>query len=290
MTEDFLKEELRGDYLVTSDVKKVWAVELNILKVIDKVCKENGLKYFAAFGTLIGAVRHNGFIPWDDDLDVFMLRDDYDRFVSLTAEYIKEPYVFQDVDNGFALSAHTKVRDSRTAAIEYMDAPESYNQGIFVDVFPLDDADDGKDNQPLYHDIQKLMWQIASHPKEMQQLVNLGQKFVLDSDLIQDLCQIGPFGTLKQLEIFNGDIFGQSSRINFLTDEIYHLHPSYEREWFSEAIYVPFEDMEIPIPVGYDAILKCQYGDYMVPKQVKGAHTIKVMDPDKSYLEYIKKS
>lgn len=287
MAEDFLKEELRGDYLVTTDAKKVWAAELNILRVFDKICNDNNLKYFAAFGTLIGAVRHNGFIPWDDDLDVFMLRDDYDKFVSLTDEYIKEPYVFQGIDNGFALSAHTKIRDSRTTAIEYKDAPSSYNQGIFIDVFPLDDANDGEGNQPLYHDIQKLMWQIASHPKEMAQLVRLGQKFVLDSDLILDLCKAGPFETLKQIEIFNADIFGQSSKVNFLTDEIYNLHPSYEREWFSEVKYVPFEDMEIPIPIGYDAILRCQYGDYMTPKRVKGAHTIQIMDPDKPYTEYI---
>ena len=76
---DFLKEEYRNGYLITEKMKKVWAVELDLLSELDRVCKKYNIKYYAAFGTLLGAIRDKGFIPWDDDIDVWLLRDEYER-------------------------------------------------------------------------------------------------------------------------------------------------------------------------------------------------------------------
>ena len=89
--QDFLHEEVRRDYTITAEMKQVWAVQLDLLQELLRVCKENGLRVFADSGTLIGAVREKGFIPWDDDIDVAMPREDYDRLMSLSAEF-RDPY------------------------------------------------------------------------------------------------------------------------------------------------------------------------------------------------------
>ena len=84
---DFLKEEIRCEYKVTQDLKKIWMVGLDILFELDKVCKKHNLKYFLLWGSLLGAIRHKGFIPWDDDIDVGMLRSDYEKLFSLKEEF-----------------------------------------------------------------------------------------------------------------------------------------------------------------------------------------------------------
>lgn len=290
MEKDFLCEEVRSDFLVTTERKKIWAAELDILEKFDKLCRENGLKYFAAYGTLLGAVRHHGYIPWDDDLDVFMLRDDYDKFEQLAHEYFRAPYEFQGFDNGYVLSAHTKIRNANTTAIEYTEAPLEYNQGIFIDVFPLDDAADDDKMNPVFLQVQELLWKIAAHPQEMLKVSQLGQKFILDADLVEELCRAGTTETIKQLEIFCSENFGQSTKVNFLTDEIYHLVKPMDREWFSDMVYMPFENTEIPVPVGYAKVLEARFGqDYMTPKQLGAAHSCAIMDAEKPYTEYIQK-
>ncbi|MDE7248566.1 MAG: LicD family protein, partial [Lachnospiraceae bacterium] len=88
----FFKEEIRSDFLVDEKRKKIWAVELQILEKIDEVCRKHHITYYAHYGTLLGAVRHQGFIPWDDDLDIAMFRDDYEKFQKIAAEEFTEPY------------------------------------------------------------------------------------------------------------------------------------------------------------------------------------------------------
>ena len=107
ISKEFLKSETREDFLVDEKRKKIWAVELDLLLEFDKLCKEYSLTYFLMHGTLLGAVRHKGFVPWDDDIDVVMPRKDYDKFLAL-ADTIKEPYFLQtpitDSESGFSIA------------------------------------------------------------------------------------------------------------------------------------------------------------------------------------------
>ena len=91
----FWEEEIRNDFIVTKERKKVWAVELNMLEMLDDICKRHGLQYFVDYGTLLGAVSHKGFVPWDDDIDVTMFRDDCEKFKKVAVEEIREPYFFK---------------------------------------------------------------------------------------------------------------------------------------------------------------------------------------------------
>ena len=95
----FWEAEERDGFLVTAERKAVWAVELRLLAQLDAVCRRYGLAYFAGGGTMLGAVRHGGFIPWDDDIDLFMLRRDYDRLLALGGAAFSPPYFLQTAYN-----------------------------------------------------------------------------------------------------------------------------------------------------------------------------------------------
>ena len=114
-TAEFYKEEIRCGWRVDEKTKKVWAVQLEMLDEVERICKKYGLKYFADSGTLIGAVRHQGYIPWDDDIDLVMLREDYETFLKVAPGELKEYLVLQTPyrEKNY-LRAHAQLRNSRT--------------------------------------------------------------------------------------------------------------------------------------------------------------------------------
>ena len=88
----YYEDEVRDGFYISSMMKRAWAASIEVLEVVDRICKKHNIKYFAEAGTLLGAVRHKGFIPWDDDLDIAMLRDEYERFLSIVEEELPDDY------------------------------------------------------------------------------------------------------------------------------------------------------------------------------------------------------
>lgn len=122
------------------EIEQVWAIEQDILDVIHRVCTENGLRYTLAYGTLIGAVRHKGFIPWDDDIDIMMPREDYEKLLEIWDGTAPVGYILQNVrtDPDFTQS-FTKIRKDHTTFLQDEGEREKrYHKGIFVDIFPGD--------------------------------------------------------------------------------------------------------------------------------------------------------
>lgn len=138
-TAEFYKEEIRCGWRVDEKTKRIWAVQLEMLDEVERICKKYGLKYFADSGTLIGAVRHQGYIPWDDDIDLAMLREDYETFLKVAPGELKEHLVLQTPyrEKNY-LRAHAQLRNSRTTGCSREDRKAGYNCGIFIDIFPLD--------------------------------------------------------------------------------------------------------------------------------------------------------
>jgi lipopolysaccharide cholinephosphotransferase len=146
MNAGFLDEEVRSGYKVTRDIKKLWSVQLRLLEKFMTVCDEHNLEYFAMFGTMLGAVRHGGFIPWDDDVDVAMPRDDYDRLSRMT-ELFESPFFLQTPENDPAAAPRfMRLRDGGTTFIP-PDFPNFMTKGghfgCYIDILPLDDAPSG---------------------------------------------------------------------------------------------------------------------------------------------------
>ena len=138
--DSFYQEEERCGYLVSAKMKRIWAVELDLLYQLQQICEKYGIKYYASGGTILGAEGHKGMIPWDDDIDIMMLRDQYDLLCQHADEF-EEPYFFQtyETDDGY-FRGHAQLRNSNTTGVlvEEIEKNVPFNQGIFIDIFPLD--------------------------------------------------------------------------------------------------------------------------------------------------------
>lgn len=282
---DFFKEETRWDFLVTEERKKIWAVEINILEEFDRVCKKHNLTWFMHFGSLLGTVRHQGFIPWDDDIDVAMFRDDYMKLQEIAADEFKEPYFFQNSYNDAMIWPFSKLRDSRTTAIEFPDLKEM-NQGIFIDIMPLDDAY-GR-NSPIYK-IQLELWLTIVQPQVIVNELNKPKPaLLLEPDLLIDLLtNYDARQKMMEFEKFNLSNFGKTEDIAFIADELLNRNRPKSRELYKEIIYLPYENIEVPVPIGYEKILELQFGNWRTPVNYPTQHSSIKFDPDTPYTKYL---
>lgn len=288
--EAFFDEEVRCDFLITKKRKKIWAVELELLERFDEVCRRHRLTYYAYYGTLLGAVRHQGFIPWDDDIDVIMFRDDYERFQAIAPEEFKEPYFYQNSYTDQVIWPFSKLRDSRTTAVEknFVGLGASFHQGIFIDIFPFDSVRDIDDEQTFgIAELQNILWIGLMDPKLALKAVEQEppssglRGFMLDY-LRKDMRQ-----KLRIFEDFNLSSFGKSKRVNYVLSELaLHDCRSVEMDWFREIVYVPFENVQIPIPAEYDKILTECYGNYREFVRGGTSHEGIVFEPEIPYQKY----
>lgn len=290
----FLEEEARCGYTVTADCKKLWAVELDLLAEFDRVCKKHGLTYFADGGTLLGAVRHQGFIPWDDDVDVIMYREDYEKLALVAGQEFQHPYFFQSphTDPGL-VTGGSKLRNSNTTLISDFDHKRPFqNKGIFIDIFILDNLPDSEFQLKLYKRILKYYWRVLRYASYYDGYFKTGKKQPLKKRMIgrmalalkdiagiERLCD-GYTGVCSRYRGRNTERIGdsESSRGKYV-----FLRELYDPKGIS---YVPFEHIQIPIPNHYDEILSIIYGDYMVMKQVSGVHRALSYDAELPYEEY----
>lgn len=126
-------------------LRKLQLVELEIANEIKRVCVENNIKYFLESGTLLGAVRHGGFIPWDDDMDIGMMRDEYEKFLKIAPEKLSSEFILQTWKNEKDYSlTFAKVRKLDTIFLEYEFKDSSMHNGIWVDIFPYDSVPEKK--------------------------------------------------------------------------------------------------------------------------------------------------
>ena len=292
LPEHFLDEEVRSGYTVTEKMKRIWAVELDLLNEFQKVCREHNIKYFATSGTLLGAVRHHGFIPWDDDIDITMLREDYDKLVSIAPKAFSEPYDFMvsgKIEHFFR--GHAQLRNCMTTGILQSEYEQKYgfDQGIWIDIFPLDGVPEQNDKERFFYLKLLIMNKCLKH-----RVMKLHKRFlskVLYAFLLcwekitRDNFQFAFNRYENECQKLSGKYKEYVSRIEFFV--IPESRYIWKRSDFEQSIEMPFEFLCLPVPKGYDNILRTEYGDYMKPIQGKSLHGEIIMNPEKSYLEYL---
>ena len=235
--------------------------QLEILKVFDKICKDHGLRYSLYAGTLLGAVRHGGFIPWDDDLDVCMPRADYDRFISLWEKVKPEGYILQnkELEPAFTQS-FTKIRKDHTTFLQEKWEAGRYHTGIFIDIFPIDRMPEGKLPRLLFR-WNCMLYQLYTRefaPNQYGKAVQLG------TSLLLKLTPEHKRPALRRKLLAKITKFGDSSNLNAATVEtISAMKIQYLPQMPVRYITIPFEDGHFLSFEDWDDHLRRKFGNYM---------------------------
>lgn len=286
ITPDYLDSEVQCDFLVDENRKKLWAISLDLLFELDKVCKKHNINYYLAGGTLLGAVRHHGFIPWDDDIDLFMNRDDYEKFIKLGNEF-SEPYFLQNAntDPNFLYSC-TRLRNSNTTYIVKKFKYQNFNQGIYISIFPIDnwDLENGVEK---YNRIKELLRDNSAYMRK-----SIPNPTAEDIERIkthsgrnpQDVCN-----EIHQIASQYRNVNTQYKSLAVCTVYKYEKNIFHAVD-FAESIPWDFDCLKVQIPRGYDRILRTVYGNYMEfpPIEQRGEwHSGVFVDTDKPYAYYL---
>ncbi|MEY8338002.1 LicD family protein [Lachnospiraceae bacterium 62-35] len=288
----FFEEEVRCDYKITEKQKKIWAVEIDLVNQILKICRKYDINVYAFSGTMLGAVRHKGFIPWDDDLDVCMLREDYNKFLKVAKRELRAPYFLQTPrsDTKF-FCGYSRLRNSSTTGIIRWNSSPDYNNGIYVDIYVLDGFIENK---------WKYFFQLVQRGIIVRLInayqfdsIKLNKKKHLLIRLINSLER--RFIPYEKLLIIYETILtkynNQTQRVSLMT----HYRGFIEKYWcykddLENPVWLPFENIKIPVAGNFSHMLRNMYGNYMKfpPVEERGTwHDNSIIfDPDTPYKQY----
>lgn len=283
---DIEKDEIRSGFLVTTDRKKIWNKEIELLVEIDRICKKHNIKYFSLFGTMLGAVRHKGFIPWDDDIDVAMMRPDYMRFVKVAAQEIKAPYFLQNTYTDSRIMNWSKIMDDSTSAIEDWDA--DMHQGIFVDIFPLDVVPDGTERAGIVDEMMKELWMCVIAPQQVTGGLKNGANTHVSGKTLGRILDLKLAERMNIYEDFCLNHFDESTKVSFqMSYWCNRIKPNIKSQ-FEICFDVDFESVKISVPEQYDEILTENFGDWRTPICSPSLHEGLIMSADIPYYSMVK--
>ncbi len=238
-------------------------VLLRTLHAFDDFCRENGLNYIGAYGTVLGTVRHQKLIPWDDDIDVVMPRKDYDRFVSLK-DKVSDSYEIVDLNDAGYYLPFAKFCDAHSTVLENYDFP--FPIGVYIDVFPLDEASDSSASRHLFkrhfnafkkikHALRRPMSFSFKSLFSFKDLKRYFRKRYYSAHLPQVLDNYEKLQ--REAAAMKGEYFLYYRSLDKFEKSLL------KKEWIEDTIFAPFEDMMMRIPKDFDAYLTHIYGDYM---------------------------
>lgn len=241
-----------------SEINKLQKIQLSMLKDFDAVCQRHRISYQLFSGTALGAVRHKGFIPWDDDIDVVMLREDYERFFdSASKELDSNKYYVQREFSEHWPMFFSKLRLNGTTYIEkYHSHDARIHQGIYIDIFPCDNLSDSRLMQKLQYIASKIVIAKSLYARGYETNSTVKKCFM-------QFCRILPTEPFKRLCIRRNDSSSLKVHTFFGGGKKFE-RSIFFREWFEQSVKMRFEDSEFPVSAHYDEMLRVMYGDYMV--------------------------
>lgn len=300
ISDSFLKPEVRDGFYVPSEVKQAWAAELEILNEIDRICRKYQIPYFADWGTLLGIVRHGGFIPWDDDLDITMKRADYERFLRVAE---------QELPEGFAVFTYEKHPDfwhflARVVGKNRICFEEEHLKKFYgfpyiagIDIFVLDYVSADEEKEANRNALAKYVIEVADAAAagtltgtavtqaldmiEQKLAVTLADRTDMHALRVQ-LYRIAErlFAAFPECE--------SKELTRMMPDGLYKDgHLRLKKEYYDKQIWLPFEHILLPVPSGYDEMLRKRYGDYMKLVRNCGGHDYPFFETQRKQLQAV---
>ena len=279
---EFFLDEVREGFFIPAMMKRAWAAELEILVEIDRICEKYKLRYFIDYGNLLGAIRHKGFIPWDDDIDIMMMRKDYEIFAAVANAELPKELVFRspEDDSGnyelFSSVQHRAMLISTDAIGKY----HNYLYGAGVDIFPYDYLAKDPNTEKQREDILKSLCILASFPsiEGENHAVLLEEAKKVKKHYGIDLSHSSDYRKTV-LNLLN-DCFTEfnqegSTKIAYLLDLVLYKEQGkgiFEEQWYSEQSYLDFEFLALPVPKDYRKVISEKYDHYEQIKKAGGAH------------------
>lgn len=276
----YFEDEVREGFYVSGIVKRAWAAQLEVLEEVDKVCKKYNIRWFADCGTLLGAIRHGGYIPWDDDLDICMLRADYIRFNEIVEKELPEGYVVLNLNKEEHYFEHlTRVASGHRLNFddEYLEKYHDFPYAVGIDIFPIDYVADDEEEEEQR---KALATMVMAAGDELQEDNSNVEEYKEVLSQIEELCNVrfDYSGCIKQQlfqtaeKLFSIYAYKGGKNVALMPYWIYFDNHLYPAEYFDKTIMVPFENIKIPAPAAYDGVLRIEYGDYMKLVKTGGVH------------------
>ena len=317
--ENINRDEMRSGFLVTSHRKKLWNVQIGLINEVARVCKKYNLKWWAIGGTLLGAARHKGFIPWDDDIDLVMFRPDYEKFRKVIPSELGSQYSFYAWYN-FRLESDENLKEpsddklpfiSREQQEKYRtwspffpllriinngttmmghDDRKNFFTGIFIDILCFDPVPPFTKQEQMdnYRAARELFF-ATTLSEQIKEALDNDRKFIVPKETLQKIISL-PYQKRAQFwESSMGKMFSASERVYHLKHHFYREESvSYATEDFEDTVFLPFEKIKIPCPVGYERVLSDKYGDWH-KMMITHTHSSEY-STDIPYTEYYQKS
>lgn len=295
--DSFLLDEVRCGFLVPTTVKQAWAAELEVLMEIDRVCKKHNIQYFADWGTLLGAVRHGGFVPWDDDMDIVMKREDFNKFMTVARFDMQEDFdvrTYRNREDCWLFMGKVVGSKSFCFEKEHLRRFHGFRYITCVDIFVLDYVYRDPEKEEQRRILCKYMLGVAD-------AIGDGRFSLEDKE--RNLTRIeGIYGNkLNRIEDeleMKRYLYGEVEKIfaqvpEAEADYLTQLYPwglkgnarHYAKECYAQSVELPFEGITIPVPKGYDEMLRKRYPNYMKLFRGGGAHNYPFFEGQKENLQ-----
>ena len=315
--ENIDRDEMREGFLVTAHRKKLWNVEIGLLQEFARICKKHDIRWFAIGGTLLGAVRHKGFIPWDDDIDVIMFRPDYEKFKSVVEEELKynsnysmwywfnhrlesdsEAAQHINLDLPFISRRYAqkyeglspffpllRLVDERTTCFINEERKDIF-YAIWIDIFCFDPCPPFEDDTLAKNfEVAKELFYATIYPERVKEALQNKEKFLTPRAKMLNFLNLPYKMRAQQFDLFQLQNFAESPYVSEMAYQTVRKRKrNYRAKSFRDVVYLPFENIEIAAPVDYEAVLEDDFGDWHKIVVAKGhLNTYSVDIPYKEY-------